>query len=492
MTTQSKINPLITLDYIVQADENKLFDRKSAKIKASDLAMHISAFANAEGGTIAIGVDDKTRKIEGVKGCDEKKINDFILAPKEYCKPMPRYEEEFLDFVNDKGAADRVLLLHIEASPDQIIRTINDSTFLRIGDRTKELKGEDLRNLEYSKSIRHYEDECNLDATIEDLDEELLERYRGILQADGVPYEQLLSARGFIKKQGGTKRLTNAAVLLFARNIQQFYPNCRIRFVRYDGTYAKTGTDINIIRDKNLDFPILRIIEKAKDFIATQLREFTALDKKTGKFQIVPEYPEFAWLEGVVNAVTHREYAMTGKYILVSMYDDRLEITSPGKLPNIVTVDNIKETRYARNPRISRVLTDFGWVRELNEGVKRIYADMEKFFLDDPIYSEPEQSVKLTLKNNIVMRNMRQKDYAMGKIGEEIWLQLDELERQMLVYMASNTVVSRAALEAFTNRTNKTITIRLNKMIDMGIIKANGNAHDPKRSYSIIYKTSTK
>lgn len=492
MSIRSKINPILTLDYIVEADENKLFDRKSSKTKASELAPLISAFANAEGGTIVIGVSDKTRELEGLNDYDDKKINDFISAPRDCCKPMPRYEEEFLDFVRPNGTTDRLLLLHIESSPDQIIRTVNDSTYLRIGDRTKEVKGDDLRNLEYGKSVRHYEDECNMDATIEDLDEELLLRYRDILQAPNMPYEQLLKARGFVKQINGVFRLTNAAVLLFAKNIEQFYPNCRIRFVRYEGTYAKTGTEINISRDKSIDLPLLRIIEKAKDFIGSQLREFTALDRTTGKFQIVPEYPEFAWLEGVVNAVTHREYAMSGRYIKVSMYDDRLEIESPGKLPNLVTIENIKETRYARNPRISRVLTDFGWVRELNEGVKRIYADMESFFLDDPIFSEPEQSVKLTLKNNIVMRNVRQKDYAMGQIGDETWSQLDDLEQQILVYMASNAVVSRAELEDYTNRSNRTITTRLNRMLDMGIIKAHGSSHDPKRSYSMVYRDSSK
>lgn len=325
-----------------------------------------------------------------------------------------------------------------------------------------------------------------MNATIEDLDEELLERYREILQAKDVSYEQLLRARGFIKQQNGTIRLTNAAVLLFARNIEQFYPNCRIRFIRYEGTFAKTGTDINITRDKNLDFSILRIIEKAKDFISTQLREFTALDKETGTFKIVPEYPEFAWLEGVVNAVTHREYAMTGKYILVSMYDDRLEIESPGKLPNIVTVENIRETRYARNPRISRVLTDFGWVRELNEGVKRIYADMETFFLDDPVYCEPGQSVRLTLKNNIVMRNIRRKDKAIKSVGEEIWKGLDDLERQIVVFMASNVEVSRSQLEKHTGKSIQTVSNRLKNLLGKGIIKSNGKKNDPKHTYSLV------
>lgn len=489
MEVQSKIRPMLTLNYLVNEPENKLFDRKSAQAKVAEIAPLICAFANAEGGTVVIGISDKTRRVEGINDFGTDKINDFVSAPKDLCKPMPQYKEEFLDVINTSGKSDRLLLLHIEASPDQVIRTANDSVYLRIADRTKELKGEDLRNLEYSKSIRHYEDECNHDATIEDLDEELLQRYQEILQAKNVSYEQLLKARGFVKQQSGVKRLTNAAVLLFARNIGQFYPNCRIRFIRYEGVDAKTGTDINITRDKSIEVPLLRIIEQAKEFIGSQLREFTALDKKTGTFQIVPEYPEFAWLEGIVNAVTHREYAMSGRYILVSMYDDRLEIESPGKLPNIVTLDNIKETRYSRNPRISRVLTEFGWVRELNEGVKRIYADMEKFFLDDPIFSEPEQSVKLTLKNNIVMRNLRQTNRTIEYVGEEKWAILDEIDHQILVYMSNNANVSRSELEDFTKRSNRTVTTRLNKMMNMGVIMANGNSHDPKRSYSIVFKT---
>ena len=488
MKKQSQYQPFLTIDYIVKEDENKVFDRKSSQIKPTDIAPIISAFANAEGGTIVIGIADKTREIEGIDGIGIDRINNLIAAPKDVCIPMPQYKEEFLEVINKKGKADRLLLLHIEPSPEQVIRTINNSTFLRVADRTKELKGDDLRNLEYSKSVRHYEDECHPDASIEDLDKELLSTYREKLHAEDLSYEELLKARGFLKQQKGRNKLTNAAVLLFAKNIVQLYPNCRIRFVRYDGTKARTGIDINIIRDQNIELPILRIIQAAKTFISSQLREFTALDTVTGKFQIVPEYPEFAWLEGIVNAVTHREYAMSGRYILVSMYDDRLEIESPGKLPSVVTVDNIKETRYSRNPRIARLLTDFGWVRELNEGVKRIYTDMEKFFLDAPIYSEPEQSVRLVLKNNIVMRNLRRKDRALEYVGEDVWKQLDAVDRDILAYMSSNVEVSRSVLALHVKKSGATITNRLRKLISMGVVQPNGNAHDPSRTYSIVFK----
>lgn len=378
-----------------------------------------------------------------------------------------------------------MLLLHIQPCVDQIVRTINDSTYLRIGDKTKELKGDDLRNLEYAKSTRHFEDEINRDASIEDLDEELISEYKEKLDASHLPTKQVLKARAFIKSQDGNNYLTNAAVLLFAKNISQFYPNCRVRFVRYDGNSAQVGTRMNIIKDKNIECNILKLIDETRLFISSQLREFTALDPLTGKFKTVPEYPEFSWLEGIVNAVTHREYGMSGRYILVTMFDDRLEIKSPGKLPNIVTVDNIKDTRYARNPRISRVLTDFGWVRELNEGVKRIYSDMADFFLDEPEYSEPEYSVKLILKNNIVMRNIRQESRLERIITPEIWQQLDELEKSILTYLASKKTVTRAELCTFTSKAPNTISARLNHLIKLNIIKRNGSKYDPKQTYEM-------
>lgn len=481
----SSYNPFLTLQYMRTEHENKYFDRKSARIKPSDLSPLVSAFANAEGGTIVIGISDKTLEIEGINKYGMDKVNEFIAIPKNGCKPMPQYNEEFLDVINNKGERDQLLLLHVQPCIDQIIRTTNDSTYLRIGDKTKELKGDDLRNLEYSKSTRHFEDEVNKDATLDDLDQELIEEYKQKLDAIHLPTDQVLKARAFIKNRDGNNYLTNAAILLFAKNVSQFYPNCRVRFIRYDGNSAQVGTRMNIIKDKTIECNILRLIDETKSFISSQLREFTALDPLTGKFKTVPEYPEFSWLEGIVNAITHREYGMSGNYILVTMFDDRLEIKSPGKLPNIVTIDNIKDTRYARNPRISRVLTDFGWVRELNEGVKRIYSDMEDFFLDEPEYSEPEYAVKLILKNNIVMRNIRQESRLERLITPKIWEQLDELEKSILTYLASNKTVTRSELCSYTSKAPNTITARLNHLISLNIIKRNGSKYDPKQTYEM-------
>lgn len=124
----------------------------------------------------------------------------------------------------------------------------------------------------------------------------------------------------------------------------------------------------------------------------------------------MPEYPEFAWFEGIVNALTHRKYSIRKEHIKVLMFDYRLEILSPGLLPNIVTIENILNQRYSRNPRIAKVLCEFGWGKEMNEGVKRIYSETEKLFLKKPQCFEPNNNVLLVLENNILNRNMRTVD----------------------------------------------------------------------------------
>ena len=110
---KSRYNPTLTLEYMQREHENKYFDRKSAGIKPSDLAHHISAFANADGGTLVIGIADKTRELEGIKAFGEDKVNSLINAPKDCCKPMPDFQEEFIDITNSKGEPDQLSQVQI-------------------------------------------------------------------------------------------------------------------------------------------------------------------------------------------------------------------------------------------------------------------------------------------------------------------------------------------------------------------------------------------
>lgn len=405
----SKHDSRLTLDYLLNTEEDQFFERKSADIKIKQLAEAIVGFANADGGLIAIGIKDN--KLQGVLSQGSTKINDILQCGFEKCIPSVKYQYERINITKDNGNNDEIILLHIEPSIDMVHKTESDEVFLRVGDETKKLNFEQRISIEYDKGSRLYEDQIIENCTIDDLDNDVLEKYKQLLNFQGT-IEELLLARGFMQKVVDEVKITVAGVLLFAKFPTAFVPSAKLRFFRYDGTKAEVGTSMNISKQKVFEAPIPKLIDESKNFIDTQLREFTALDKNTGKFITVPEYPPFAWQEGLVNAITHRAYNIHGDDIKVFMFDDRLEIHSPGKLPNIVSVENIKFTRYSRNPKIARALTDFGWVRELNEGVKRIYRDMEQFFLEPPIYKETNSSVILTLKNNIIMRRRRRENFS--------------------------------------------------------------------------------
>ena len=167
---------------------------------------------------------------------------------------------------------------------------------------------------------------------------------------------------------------------------------------------------------------------------------------------------------------------MTGNYIRVTMYDDRLEIFSPGKLPNLVTVDNIQETRFSRNPQIARVLTEFGLVRELNEGVKRIYADMKEQNLDSPIYTENDHSVTLILKNNIEERNVKQKisDKVGVDSGADSGGNNANLESKILEVIKNNEKVSIQQIADSTAIPRRSVERIIKSLKEQGIISRQG------------------
>lgn len=325
------------------------------------------------------------------------------------------------------------------------------------------------------------------DATFEDLDPIALAMYSEKMNTEVSSIRDLLRARGAIRVKDNVEKITNAGILLFGKTPTQFIPCARVRFLRYDGIHEHVGEMISLIKDEIVDLPLPRLLIRMKEILASQMREFQTLDED-GTFKKYPEYPEFAWLEGLVNAVTHRDYSISGDYIRIKMFDDRLEFLSPGKLPNIVTVENIRTTRYSRNPIIARVLSDFGWVKELNEGVKRIYIDMEKFFLEPPLYSEPGNNVQLVLKNNIAMRSMRRLEELIHQITPENWHSFDELERKIVILIANIDQCTMRDLIEATGKSRVTLQKRLKKLIPAIISEHKTSDTDPQKYYTLKSK----
>lgn len=384
---------------------------------------------------------------------------------------------------NSAGEDDIVLVLDIEASSSHVISRLSDGeVFLRQNDRSVRLTRGQVLALEYDKGQRAFEDELIEDSSIEDVDHEVLDRYKGVLGTD-LPDEQVLRSRRFMRDG----KLTVAGALLFASDPSAMMPQARVRVLRYDGMRAETGKRLNITKERVFCGPLPRVIEGAYSLISGMLREFQCL-ASDGKFRTVPEYPEFAWFEGLVNAVTHRDYAYRGDYVRVSVFDDRLEIVSPGALPNIVTLDNMMTTRYSRNPRIARTLVEFGWVRELNEGAPRIYSEMQSMLLKDPTYSEPGGAkVQLTLENNIVARTVRRHEALEDRLTEGVVSALDEYELAAVRLAFTNGRVTAKELAGRIGRSQRTATRVLKGIAGPeGLLEWHGSSiNDPRQFYAL-------
>lgn len=315
----------------------------------------------------------------------------------------------------------------------------------------------------------------------------MVELYMKCIGAENKNYLDVLRARRFLSKVRNEEHLTNAGVLLFAKDPTVFFPSARVRVIKYEGTSMQTGENLNIIKEETFRLPLYKLIIEVQKFIRSQLRDFNHLNKD-GIFETVPEYPEFAWLEGITNAVTHRNYAMRGEHIKIFIFDNRMEIRSPGKLPGLVTLENMKNVRYARNTKISETLVDLGLVKELNEGVSRIYEEMGKFFLDAPEYIyEAGDILKLTLKNNILMRAKRISETLQKHSSiKQNWNNLPTFEQDIIRYINDRGEAGTTELVNYTGRSKHTVINVLKKLETLEIIEWVGtNIRDPKKKYVI-------
>lgn len=482
---QSTINEQLTEEYMRFEKESQKFDRKSAKKDIKEIANHIAGFANADGGTLVIGIADDGN-LEGFESYGNKEM-DILKSSVQYLKTIPEIKTEKLNIINSNGHEDFILLLHIEISHNCLIRNVKDEVYLRRGDSTIKLTDEQIQVLKIDRPEISYENQVVLESTIDDIDEEMVNIYKKSIGAENKNNIEVLKARHFLKDINGTYHLTNAGVLLFANDPTVFFPFARVRVIKYSGTSMHTGENLNIIKEETFRLPLYKLIIEVKKFVKSQLRDFSHLNKD-GLFEKVPEYPEFAWLEGITNAVTHRNYAMRGEHIKIFIFDDRMEIRSPGKLPGLVTLENMKTVRYARNTKISETLVDLGLVKELNEGVSRIYDEMQKFFLDEPEYTyESGEILKLTLKNNIVMRDKRVSETLQKNINiKENWDSFTSVEKDIVRYINDRGGAGTIDLMNYTGRSKNTVIGILKKLEDLEILEWVGtNIYDPKKKYII-------
>lgn len=373
------------VEQLARLRENQWFERKPSRISAKDLAIPLVAMANAEGGYIVVGIHDGA-----VKGVQEERLNALRQTAHDFTMPAVRCSATELTTSDDQV----LLVLRVDPS-ERVHETTKGDVFLRVGDESRRLGYAQRRELEYDRGSAPF-DGTGVDASITDLDSSQVIAYQQSIGAQ-TP-EGMLAARDLLTRDG---RLTVAGWLLFAERPQSLFPSAVVRVLRYADTDRGTGAAMSLYDggDVRCEGSIADQITRAAEVIDEWVPKVQAL-APSGRFEPRPIIPRDVWLEGLVNAVLHRSYSMAGDHVRVEIFPNRIEIENPGRFPGLADpAKPLSISRYARNPRIVRVCSDLGIARELGEGIKRIFGEMRRLGLTDPIYSQTSGSVRLVLSS---------------------------------------------------------------------------------------------
>jgi ATP-dependent DNA helicase RecG len=357
-----------------------------AKKICEDIAEALVAFANTDGGEIIIGIEDDTT-ITGIPHTEED-IEMMLNAPQTHV-----YEGQELPMVYKLKVTienKTVLFFQVDKGTSEIYQ-VGDGRVMRRNEKRQTVPAQ-VKKLQFDRheiKSREYDRQFVDGASMADLDLALLQPLADNY-LKGYTIERYLQHLGLAQYTISGLRLTKAALLLFAKDIQRWHPRCQVRFIKILGTTLQSAENYNVISDEFIQGNIYELIfqswEAMRPYLAYKT-EFSAEAKFEQKFL----YPEDACKEAILNAIAHRDYAAEGRGIEVHIFDDRMEIKSPGALLSTLTVKDLEalDNRHdSRNAKITYTLKVSKLMREMGEGMKRIFTLMQQNELQSPkLYS---------------------------------------------------------------------------------------------------------
>ncbi|RMG78401.1 MAG: transcriptional regulator, partial [Chloroflexi bacterium] len=307
--------------------------------------------------------------------------------------------------------------------------------------------------------------------------------------------QTILLKRGCLVKDGDTLSPTNAGILLFGKDPQRFVQGSEITAVRFAG---ETMSDTFSRQDITGTLP--EQIRKAETFLIDYLRKDVMLKDRMAREENY-EYPLEAVRELVVNAVAHRAYHISGDGIRLYIFSNRLEINSPGGLPGPVTVNNIKDERFSRNPAIVQVLSDMGFIERLGYGVDRVIELMREHGLQAPSFEDRASGFKVVLYNtaaepeNLPLQTQpaaKQEEAILAFNGIYNGQEINPRQEAALVHLhqaVNQRITNREFQQLCPDVHAETIRRDLVDLVNKGILKKLGQK---RGSYYVLAQTATE
>lgn len=331
-----------------------------------DIAKSIVCFANTDGGQLVVGVNDNG-EIVGVENIDEltKRVDDVAYNR---CEPPVTIVQETLSIENRT-----VLIINVPKGDQRPYRTASGLHYIRSANRCRQASREELLRLFQATESIYYDEIEMARASIKDIDmdyaKKFLEKYYDFKVEDKDLIRLLINIKALSKNE----RPTLSGILFFGENPQFYVPTSSIIAAYID------GNDLSIPPSDRKEFEgkVPQVIENCMRFLKVYVKEKHII--KGIEPESYPEVEDFALREALVNAVSHRDYTISAP-VRIFIFNDRIEFHTPGKLPNTVTIENIKigAAHVLRNPTIYILLNKMGLVTHTGTGIKRIIESVKK------------------------------------------------------------------------------------------------------------------
>jgi ATP-dependent DNA helicase RecG len=378
---------------LVRRDEDHFFDHKALQIGGAKIQKIAVAFANADGGEILVGIADSSDEPDPQKrwqGSGKIEQFNFALQALNDVRPSLNIQYEFLESRTFPGF---VLRVAVEKSPD-VHYTSDGKVYIRLGAQSLPIATPDrIQELAFAKGTTSFEDQVAAETKPEDITESAqIANFLAEYSPKTDPLE-LVVMQNLVDRNTWQPRV--AGILLFATSPSALLPRkCAIKIVRYETKEDDPERDY-LGETITIEGPLYQQINDAITAVArimSQISIWTATGLKTVQYP-----PEAIW-EIVVNAVIHRDYSISDD-VQVLIFDNRIEVISPGRLPSFVTAENILDTRYSRNPKIVRTLNRYRNApnKDLGEGLNTAFEKMKEFRLQPPRIEQNGNYVKVTI-----------------------------------------------------------------------------------------------
>lgn len=417
------ISALILVDRVrnnIQLGESHIREFKSAfegpphakkprqvKEMLREIGEQLVGFANADGGDLLIGVEDNG-DITGVPHDDEV-VQSLLRAPQTHVFPGQELPLSYAVSVDLDGK--RLLFFSVNKGSSQIYQLTDGKCVRRRDNKCLPVSFADVQYERQEVRSREFERQFIDAAGVADLDlEELQIAANSYLK--GLSVERYLQQVGLSEYSPGGLRLRMAALLLFAKDIRRWHPGCQLRILRVIGDELGAGEKYNVKEDITEYGSVFRLLVRGWDLLRTTFLVQRTQFAEDARFETKFVYPEQACREALINAIAHRDYS-THSGIEIFVFNDRMEVRSPGALLSTVKIGDLQELKGAhesRNPLIARVLKDHKYMRELGEGMRRIFEAMAQNELEKPQLISQANTFSVILSNRSVF-SPREEDW---------------------------------------------------------------------------------